>query len=141
MKGVAVASVVPAAAGLPISASVTLIDPVRFRRGNRSARAEPSAAAATIFVVGEGQVRPAFLRSALRHLQLSRAVVVGAVLTKHDVRAANYGYGYGYSYGYGYGYGHAHGESTRSDTDPRGLIVSNPTSKPPPQLKGVHGNA
>jgi succinoglycan biosynthesis transport protein ExoP len=29
--------------------------------------------------------------------------VIGAVLTKFDVKRAHYGYGYDYGYGYGYG--------------------------------------
>src|SRR6476619_5654050 len=72
------------------------------------------AASATIFVVAAGQVRPALLRASMKYLQLSRASVIGAVLTKHDTKAA--GYAYGYSYGYGYG---------GSASDPRGLVVSN----------------
>ena len=92
-----------------------------------------SAAAATIFVVGAGQARPALIRAAMRHLQLSRASVVGAVLTKHDAKAAGYGYDYGYGYGYGYG--------QQSTADPRGLSISPPRGEPPPQLTDAHGNA
>jgi polysaccharide biosynthesis transport protein len=66
-----------------------------------------STVAATVFVVGAGQARPAMVRSALRRLQHSRSPVIGAVLTKFNARVAGYGYGYGYggSYGYGYSYG------------------------------------
>jgi succinoglycan biosynthesis transport protein ExoP len=71
-----------------------------------------NAAAATVFIVGAGQVRPGFVRASLRHLQLSRGSVIGAVLTKYDNKAA--GYGYGYDYGYGYGYGHRYAASAPS---------------------------
>ena len=50
-----------------------------------------------------GQARKGFVQSALRRLEMARASVVGAVLTKYDHKAANYGYGYGDGYGYGYG--------------------------------------
>jgi polysaccharide biosynthesis transport protein len=66
-----------------------------------------SAAAATIFVVGAGQVRSGMIRSAIGRLQYARATVIGTVLTKYDARSAGYGYGDGY--GYGYGYGHRYG--------------------------------
>src|SRR5262249_16652556 len=84
------------------------------------------AASATVFVVGAGQVRPALVRASMKYLQLSRAYVVGAVLTKHDTRAA--GYGNGYSYSYSYSYGHGYG------SNPRGLVVSNSAGSAQPQL-------
>lgn len=43
-----------------------------------------------------GVIRPAFER-----LLASRAVVIGAVLTKFDARRAHYGYGYEYGFNYG----------------------------------------
>ena len=55
-----------------------------------------SASAATVFVVGAGQLRTALVRGALARLQLSRASVIGVVLTKYDAKAAGYGYGYGH---------------------------------------------
>jgi succinoglycan biosynthesis transport protein ExoP len=103
-----------------------------------------SAAAGTVFIVGAGQVRPALIRTSLRHLQLSRASVIGAVLTKHDARAYGYGYGYGYGdgHGYGYGYGYGYGKDQRSAADPRGLSVRiSALDKPPPQLTDVQGKA
>jgi polysaccharide biosynthesis transport protein len=57
---------------------------------------------ATIFIVGAGQARTRSIRDALRRVQFSRGVVLGAVLTKFDSKAAGYGYGYGDS-GYTYG--------------------------------------
>jgi capsular exopolysaccharide synthesis family protein len=61
-----------------------------------------SVAAATAFVVASGQARRGIVRGALKRLQMSRAPLIGMVLTKFDSRAAGYGYGYGYGYG-GYG--------------------------------------
>jgi Mrp family chromosome partitioning ATPase len=63
-----------------------------------------SAVAATIFVVGAGQVRTRLVRAAVKRLQFSRAALIGAVITRFDVRSS-YGYGYGYGYGNAYGYG------------------------------------
>ena len=54
----------------------------------------------------------------MRRLQLSRAVVIGAALTKYDTKVPGYGYGYSYGYGYGhksYDYG--------AQGAPRGLSV------------------
>ena len=64
-----------------------------------------SATAATVFVVGANSAKAGNIRGALRRLQLSRGLLVGAVMTKYDAKTAGYGYGsdYGYSYGYGYG--------------------------------------
>jgi capsular exopolysaccharide synthesis family protein len=62
-----------------------------------------SAVAATVFVVGAGQVRTRFVRAAIKRLQFSRASLVGTVITRFDARSS-YGYGYGYGYGYSYGY-------------------------------------
>jgi Mrp family chromosome partitioning ATPase len=103
-----------------------------------------SVAAGTVFIVGAGQVRPALIRTSLRHLQLSRASVIGAVLTKHDAKAYGYGYGYGYGdgHGYGYGYGYGYGKDHLSAADPRGLSVRiSALDKPPPQLTDVQGKA
>ena len=63
-----------------------------------------NAAAATIFVVGAGQARTGAVRGTLRRLEIARAPVIGAVLTKYNAKTA----GYGADYGYGYGYGQAH---------------------------------
>jgi capsular exopolysaccharide synthesis family protein len=101
-----------------------------------------SAAEGTVFIVGAGQVRPALIRTSLRHLQLSRASVIGAVLTKHDAKAYGYGYGYGYGDGHGYGYGYGYGQNHRSAADPRGLSVRiSDLDKRPPQLTDVQGKA
>ncbi len=63
-----------------------------------------SAASATVFVVGAGQARMSAVRGALKRMELARAPLIGAVLTKYDAKAAGYGYGYGYGdYAYQYG--------------------------------------
>lgn len=61
-----------------------------------------NATAGTIFVVGAGQGRRAVVRGAIRRLRMSRATVIGSVLTKFDARASGYGREYGSSYGDGY---------------------------------------
>jgi len=94
-----------------------------------------SAAAATVFIVGAGQIRTGLVRGALRRLQLSRGSIVGAVLTKYDAKAAGYGYGYGYGHGYGYGYGYGGAQA------PRGLSIQHGDNNSRPQLTDVHGNA
>jgi polysaccharide biosynthesis transport protein len=58
-----------------------------------------SAVAATVFIVGAGQVGARLIRGALKRLRLARGPVIGSVLTKFDARTAGYGYGYGYGYG------------------------------------------
>jgi capsular exopolysaccharide synthesis family protein len=75
-----------------------------------------SAAAATIFVVGAGQVRARLIRAAVKRLQFSRASLIGAVITRFDARSSyGYGYGYGYGNGYGYGYGNGYGYGGRAE--------------------------
>jgi succinoglycan biosynthesis transport protein ExoP len=76
-----------------------------------------SAVSATLFVVGAGVTRKGLIRGALRRLQLSRGLVIGAALTKYDTKIPGYGYHYGYGYGHheGYGYG--------PSAAPRGLSV------------------
>jgi capsular exopolysaccharide synthesis family protein len=66
-----------------------------------------SMVAATIFIVGAGQVRTKLIRAAVRRLQVSRATLIGTVITRFDMR---HSYGYDYGYGYGYGYGSGYGE-------------------------------
>ena len=59
-----------------------------------------NAAAATVFVVGAGQTRPAQLRGALKRLLFARSPIIGTVLTKFDARSTSYGVDYGYGYGH-----------------------------------------
>jgi succinoglycan biosynthesis transport protein ExoP len=58
-------------------------------------------AAGTVFVVGAGEARTGLVRSALKRLRLAHAVLIGALVTKLDWRAAGYGYGHGYGERYG----------------------------------------
>ena len=81
-----------------------------------------SSAASTIFVVGGGQVRSGAVRGALKRLELARAPIIGAVLTKYDARTAGYGYGSGYGYSYGadaYTYGAKSVAGTGDNGKPR----------------------
>lgn len=86
-----------------------------------------SAASATVFVVAARQARTGQVRGALRRLQMARCVIVGAVLTKFDARAAGGGYGYGYNYGYGYGYEYGYGT--------RETIAGEIAGKPPKEAE------
>jgi Mrp family chromosome partitioning ATPase len=55
----------------------------------------------TVFVVESGRTRSTQARQALARLSGVRAHMLGAVLTKLNVRNSGYGYGYGYNYQYG----------------------------------------
>jgi succinoglycan biosynthesis transport protein ExoP len=57
-----------------------------------------SSAAATVFVVGAGQVRRGLLRTAIQRLQFARGYIIGSVITKYDAKVEG-GYGYAYAYG------------------------------------------
>jgi capsular exopolysaccharide synthesis family protein len=57
---------------------------------------------ATVLVVESGRTRATQARHAVERLLAVRAHVIGAVLTKFDMRNSGYGYGYGYNYDYGY---------------------------------------
>ena len=57
---------------------------------------------ATVLVVEAGRTRATQARHAIERLLAVRAHLIGAVLTKFDMRNAGYGYGYGYNYDYGY---------------------------------------
>jgi len=57
---------------------------------------------ATVLIMQAGNIRrPAALR-AIGRLTEAQGNIVGAILTKFDVRRAEYSYGYNYAYGYGY---------------------------------------
>jgi succinoglycan biosynthesis transport protein ExoP len=59
------------------------------------------ATAATLFVVAAGQSRRNSVRNGLARLRMTRAPVLGTIVTKLEVRTSDYGYGYGYGFGYG----------------------------------------
>jgi len=63
-----------------------------------------SAVAGTVMVIEAGQTRQGLAKAALRRLGLGNARILGAILSKFNVRSAGYGYGYGYGYAYAYSY-------------------------------------
>ena len=79
-----------------------------------------SASSATMFIVSASKVRKNAIRVALRRLQFSRGLLLGSVLTRHELKRASYGYGYGYDYGYGYG-----------------KVITAPSTGAAPQLEAV----
>jgi succinoglycan biosynthesis transport protein ExoP len=54
-----------------------------------------------VFVVAAGETKRDVAKVALRRLRLGNTRLLGAVVTKFDMRKAGYGDGYGYSYSYG----------------------------------------
>jgi capsular exopolysaccharide synthesis family protein len=58
---------------------------------------------ATLLVVEASMTGRTQALAAVGRLQMAHAKLVGAVLTKFDLRNASYGYGYAYQYAYGYG--------------------------------------
>jgi succinoglycan biosynthesis transport protein ExoP len=54
-----------------------------------------------VFVVAAGETKRDVAKVALRRLRLGNTRLLGAVVTKFDMRKAGYGDGYGYSYAYG----------------------------------------
>ena len=56
---------------------------------------------ATVLVVESGRTRTTQARHAIDRLLAVRGNVIGAVLSKFDMRNSGYGYGYGYNYSYG----------------------------------------
>jgi capsular exopolysaccharide synthesis family protein len=55
----------------------------------------------TVLVIEAGRTSAAQAKHAVGRLFAVRAHIIGAILTKFDVRSAGYGYGYGYEYEYG----------------------------------------
>jgi capsular exopolysaccharide synthesis family protein len=55
-----------------------------------------SIARATLLVVAAGETRRHTAKIALKRIQFARGNVIGALLSKFDVKQAGYGYGYGY---------------------------------------------
>ncbi len=64
-----------------------------------------SAVQATMLVVAANETRRSVVKVALKRLQLARANVIGALLSKFDAKQTGYGYGYG-EYDY-----HSYGET------------------------------
>jgi capsular exopolysaccharide synthesis family protein len=61
----------------------------------------------TVMVIEAGRTKRDLARSAIRRLRVGDAHILGALLTKFDLRKA--GYEYGHAHGYGYGHGGAYG--------------------------------
>jgi len=57
---------------------------------------------ATVLVIEAGRTSAAQARHAIERLYAVRGHIIGAILSKFDVRSAGYGYGYGYEYQYGH---------------------------------------
>ena len=70
-----------------------------------------SAVGGTVFVLASRSVRRAQAHGALRRLAIGDIRLLGAVLTKFDTKAAQYG---GYNYAYDYTYGQKNAEQSRS---------------------------
>jgi Mrp family chromosome partitioning ATPase len=75
-----------------------------------------SVAAGTVLVIAAGSTRRGLAKAALKRLHLSHARILGAVLTKLNVRRAGYGYGYSSVYAYSYDYG------ARDEPEPKKLL-------------------
>jgi succinoglycan biosynthesis transport protein ExoP len=78
-----------------------------------------SASSATVFVVAAGSAKLGAIRGALKRLQLSRANLIGAVLTKYDAKRVSYGYGYGEGHEYRYEYSGSTAKAEASAADPQ----------------------
>jgi succinoglycan biosynthesis transport protein ExoP len=78
-----------------------------------------SASSATVFVVAAGSAKMGAIRGALKRLQLSRANLIGAVLTKYDAKRVSYGYGYGEGHEYRYEYSGSTAKAEASAVDPQ----------------------
>jgi succinoglycan biosynthesis transport protein ExoP len=78
-----------------------------------------SAASATVFVVAAGSAKTGAIRGALKRLQLSRANLIGAVLTKYEAKRVSYGYGYGEGNEYRYAYAGSTAKAEASAVDPQ----------------------
>jgi len=59
-------------------------------------------AGGTLLVIEAGRTRVGAAQAAIKRLYSARARLLGAVLTKLDMRQQGYGYGYGYGYNYDY---------------------------------------
>jgi capsular exopolysaccharide synthesis family protein len=75
-----------------------------------------SVATGCLLVVEVGQTTRANVQAAVRRLQMANGHILGALLTKFDVRKSTYGYGYTYSYEYDYKYG---AKSSKATADPQ----------------------
>ena len=65
--------------------------------------------AGTVMVVTAGGTKRDLAKAAVRRLQVGHVHLIGAILTKFDLKKAGYAYGHAYGYGYGHGYGYDYG--------------------------------
>jgi Mrp family chromosome partitioning ATPase len=56
-----------------------------------------------VFVIESHATDKGTIMVALDRMRDANVTLLGAVLTKFNVKRAHYGYGYSYGYGYGYG--------------------------------------
>lgn len=87
----------------------------------------------TLLVVEANRTTKTQAQSAVRRLRMANARMLGAILTKFDVRkSANvYGYGYGYSYEYDYDYGSKKPNSKSRSSEPERLMQDGERATPP----------
>jgi succinoglycan biosynthesis transport protein ExoP len=57
---------------------------------------------ATLLILQAGAIRRPVARRTIDRLLEAQGVLIGALLTKYDIRRSGYGYGYSYNYAYGY---------------------------------------
>ena len=62
----------------------------------------------TVLIIEAGRTPTTRARHAIERLFAVRSHIIGAVLTKFDLKTTGYGYGYGYGYDYHYGNKEAH---------------------------------
>ena len=58
-----------------------------------------------MLVLQAGAIRRPVARRTIERLTEAQGTVIGAILTKFDIRRSEHAYGYNYAYSYGYGYG------------------------------------
>jgi len=63
----------------------------------------------TVMVIEAGRTKRDLAKAAIRRLRVGHVHLLGAVLTKFDLKKAGYAYGHAYGYGYGHGYGFDYG--------------------------------
>jgi capsular exopolysaccharide synthesis family protein len=78
----------------------------------------------TVFVIEAGKTKRDLAKAAIRRLRVGNAYMLGAILTKFDLRKAGYAYGHAYGYGYGYGYGYDYGSKLEKAPRQLGFIPS-----------------
>jgi capsular exopolysaccharide synthesis family protein len=91
-----------------------------------------SVVAGAVLVVEAARTKRDLAKAAIRRLRVGHVRLVGAILTKFDLKKAGYAYGYAYGYGYGYGYGYDYGAKPQPALARARLL---------PWMRGRHGRA